>query len=144
MTELAYAAGGELRGTVSPGTTQHIFCHVLSRFKAGSAGCKVLLSSSHLGHSMDLYGEQSPKICAAPPYVCGIGLSIKRQRNAVKRLRRTSNSHLPPPLLPNASLAAMMAAHNPFLLNPLRMALGGARPTGDIARHPKPGSTACT
>lgn len=91
--------------TVSCEAANCVPCKLLGSFKAGATRRVIVLSSLHPGQGMYLDRKQPPLVGTAPPYVCGVGVSINRQRNAVKRLRRTSNSHLPPRLLPGASLA---------------------------------------
>lgn len=105
--------------TVSCEAADGVPCELLGSFKAGAARRVIALSSRHPGQGMYLDGKQPPLVGTASPNVCGVGVSINRQRNAVKRLRRTSYSHLPPRLLPSCSLADKPAALNRWLLNTL-------------------------
>lgn len=98
---------------------EYIFCCSLGRFEAGAARRVVMLPGFHSDQPMHLDREQPPKSGAAPPDVRGVGLPINGQRNAVKRLRRTSNSHLPPRLLPFPSLADRVPSLNRSFLNKL-------------------------
>lgn len=64
-----------------------------------------------------IHRKQAPLRSPTPPDVCRVGMTVNGQRNAMERLRRASNSHLPPRLLPGTSLAGPTSPINHASMN---------------------------